>query len=258
MKNDIPEWLWPYTDNYTGPYWSDGKFQGSTSKGRKAPKSRLDKLSKAHDASYATCIGFDCLDRADQVYSLDSSNMSLVPWLIGKMPLYGNAIPRKIARLLGHTYIGDEALWVGENKRRMSRRRFGNSETTFIDPLSTNRFRGREWQNPLPPPKQTPAQTPLAPQAPEGQTSFEEPAVSPTMLVQSIDTGNTPAVLEPPPFPQGSSGYYYPDEQNNSNSVESPFGNTLSNGNLNRWMRGSPKRKKKKFASSKKRKQKKK
>lgn len=99
MNDDnLPDWS--FHDNYTGPYWSDGKFQKSTSKGKSKPASKLDKLSKTHDASYDLCGSYDCLDDADQLYYEDSRNLSFVPRMIGYLPKYGNYIPRLVERQL--------------------------------------------------------------------------------------------------------------------------------------------------------------
>jgi hypothetical protein len=111
--DDLPEWLFPYFGEcYTGPWWSDCKFQSSTSRGKATPRSHLDKRSKIHDNSYALCIGYDCLDSADALYFESTRNMSAIPRFIGTMPYYGNWPVRRVQRALGNEYIGSE---VGEN-----------------------------------------------------------------------------------------------------------------------------------------------
>jgi hypothetical protein len=90
--DELPEWSLPYTDNYTGPLWSDGRFQASVAQGKSQPKTKLDKLSKAHDRSYALSGGYMDRLRADLVYYRDSRGMSLAPSLIGAMPLVGNQV----------------------------------------------------------------------------------------------------------------------------------------------------------------------
>jgi len=107
----------PFFDCYTGPYWSDGKWQGSTARGSCKPKSRLDELSREHDASFALCTDLDCLDRADELYYQKSRDMSLVPRVIGAMPLYGNKLGRMAARMMGMEYVGAES--GGANKGKM-------------------------------------------------------------------------------------------------------------------------------------------
>jgi len=104
------EWSWPYTDNFTGPYWSDGKFQGSVPNGEKQPKNRQDRNSRAHDAAFALCGDLDCLDRADRQYYDDSRTfIDWQPRWIGATPLYTNWLPRQIYRLV----VG-EKYWKGE------------------------------------------------------------------------------------------------------------------------------------------------
>jgi hypothetical protein len=96
MEEELPEWLWPYTDNFTGPYWSDGKFQSSVKKGKLKPKSKLDVLSKKHDERYANNVGDnDELFLADLEYYERSRQMSFVPRFIGAIPLYGNFLFRR-------------------------------------------------------------------------------------------------------------------------------------------------------------------
>jgi len=92
--DDVPEWMWPYTDNYTGPYWSDGKFQTSVADGKTKPKSKLDRISQRHDMAYAKSRGRSDLDRADLAYYEDTRHMSIVPRSIGSIVLYGNRFGR--------------------------------------------------------------------------------------------------------------------------------------------------------------------
>jgi hypothetical protein len=90
MSNEeLPEWLLPYTDNYTGPFWSDGKFQASVANGKTKPKSKLDKFSKKHDASYFNAHGdAGKLNQADREYYDNTRSMSFWPSFIGSLPLY--------------------------------------------------------------------------------------------------------------------------------------------------------------------------
>lgn len=103
------EWYFPYFDGYTGPYYSAGKLQGSTTKNQVRPTGRLGYLSREHDFRYATANSLDDLDRADQIYYDKTREMSLIPRTIGAIPLYGNALARKVARATGETYVGAEA-----------------------------------------------------------------------------------------------------------------------------------------------------
>jgi len=104
--DELPEWTLPFFDNFTGPYWSDGKFQGSTSKSKKKPTTKLDYLSREHDRSYALCESLECLDDADWDYYVRSREMSLGPRIIGTLPLLGNAPLRSVYKLFGAGYTG--------------------------------------------------------------------------------------------------------------------------------------------------------
>jgi len=82
------DWDWPYTDGYTGPYYSDGKFQSSVFNGSAKPKNKLASLSRNHDSSYFVCGGdSNCNNDADLVYFRATRDMDFVPRVIGAMPL---------------------------------------------------------------------------------------------------------------------------------------------------------------------------
>lgn len=52
--SELPDWTLPYfSENYTGPWLSDGKIQESVANGKSKPKSKLDALSRKHDTAYA-------------------------------------------------------------------------------------------------------------------------------------------------------------------------------------------------------------
>lgn len=95
------EWSLPYTDNFTGPYWSDGQFQKSVAYSKKKPKTLLDSYSKEHDMWSALCESDQCLNAADELYELQTSNMSFFPRMIGKMPKAFNKPARMVSRLVG-------------------------------------------------------------------------------------------------------------------------------------------------------------
>jgi len=117
LRNSIEsygdEWYMPYFDGYTGPFYSAGKIQGSTTKNPVKPRGRLGHLSREHDFCYATADSCDDLDRADKIYYEKSRGMSLIPRSIGAIPLYANAPARKIARLMGSRCRGPEAHLAG-------------------------------------------------------------------------------------------------------------------------------------------------
>jgi len=87
----LPEWSLPYfQENYTGPWLSDGKFQGSVANGKAKTKSKLDALSREHDTAYALCKDSSCLRKADRVYYDKTRSMSLVPRIAGNLVRYWN------------------------------------------------------------------------------------------------------------------------------------------------------------------------
>lgn len=109
--DELPEWTWPYFDNYTGPYWSDGRFQSSVKRGKAKPMTKLDVLSKKHDERYANNIGDnDELFLADLEYYKASRDMSFVPRVIGAMPLYGNYIFRQPSNKLRSKHLRGEKM----------------------------------------------------------------------------------------------------------------------------------------------------
>lgn len=92
------EWTIPFTDNYTGPFRSDGLWQTSVAYGKARPKSKLDSISRDHDTAYALCRGnVDCLSSADDRYFDRTRSMSLFPRAVGSLVKYGNSIARKVA-----------------------------------------------------------------------------------------------------------------------------------------------------------------
>lgn len=88
-------------DNYTGPFWSDGKWQASVANGTRKPKNRFDSFSRDHDTAYATCLDLDCLDRADDIYYERTRDFRhIVPRTVGLLPKYGNRPFRTLYGLL--------------------------------------------------------------------------------------------------------------------------------------------------------------
>lgn len=80
---------WSFRDRYTGPYWSDGKWQSSVV-GTTAPVSKLDRLSKAHDAAYAVAKHPSQLRDADLVFRDASRELGLIPRLAGEVVWHAN------------------------------------------------------------------------------------------------------------------------------------------------------------------------
>lgn len=189
--DELPEWTVPFTDCYTGPNWSDGKWQGSTARGTCKPKSRLDELSRVHDASFALCTDLDCLDRADELYYQNSRDMSLVPRAIGAMPLYGNAIGRKVARFMGYGYTGAEAIGgVNEMKYMAAYPSPGADKIAEAKRLAEESKAKRAAENPTPAPTQE--ETPV----PSGEfdstvcygPTEDTPIMKPTLILSSTST----------------------------------------------------------------------
>ncbi len=107
------EWTWPYTDNYTGPNWSNGKWQASVANGNEKPKSRLDSYSRDHDTSYALCP-----DDADMLYYRRTRGMSFVPSFIGSLPIGVNPSVRRVYRFFsGEKYSNMAAQGIPGNLR---------------------------------------------------------------------------------------------------------------------------------------------
>ncbi len=98
-KYDV-EWTYPYMDNYTGPNWSNGKWQSSVANGDKKPKSRSDSYSRDHDTSYKLCDDDRCLDDADWLYyeRFQTFDDFIPKYLIGPAPLVYNIPSRAISR----------------------------------------------------------------------------------------------------------------------------------------------------------------
>ncbi len=98
-KYDI-EWTLPYMDNYTGPGWSNGKWQSSVANGDKKPKSRSDSYSRDHDTSYKLCNDDSCLDDADWLYykRFQTFDHPVPKYLIGPAPLLYNIPVRAVSR----------------------------------------------------------------------------------------------------------------------------------------------------------------
>jgi len=94
----LPEWTLPYwSENYTGPFVSDGRFQESVADGRAPPKSRLDVLSREHDAEYYRARQMQnraaaslARRRADFVYFGATRSMGWFPRFAGDLVLYYN------------------------------------------------------------------------------------------------------------------------------------------------------------------------
>lgn len=89
-----------FSGNYTGPYWSDGKFQESVAFGESEPLSQLDALSRLHDTAYATYKDRAHREAADLIYNEQATKLAgKFPELAGNLVLYGNYTARQAKQL---------------------------------------------------------------------------------------------------------------------------------------------------------------
>lgn len=120
-----PEWTLPYwSENYTGPFLSDGKFHKSVANGKASPKSKLDRLSRIHDTAYALCKDAGCLRKADRAYHQATRSMSWFPRLAGDLVLYWND-PSNLFGVAGEMdqTVGENMSWMGETEGQKYLRR---------------------------------------------------------------------------------------------------------------------------------------
>jgi hypothetical protein len=101
-----------YFGNYTGPYWSDGKFQTSVEFGESDPQSEWDYLSYLHDTAYARYEDAAHREAADQLYNERAKQLiGRFPQLAGNFVEYGNMGHRQTKKFLnavgtGFKYLG--------------------------------------------------------------------------------------------------------------------------------------------------------
>lgn len=96
-----------YTGNYTGPHWSDGKYQESVEWGDANPQGDLDYLSRQHDSAYARFKDAKHREAADKIYHDEAKKLTgKFPQLAGNLVLYGNHAGRQGEKLLTNTKTG--------------------------------------------------------------------------------------------------------------------------------------------------------
>jgi len=96
-----------YTGNYTGPHWSDGKYQESVEWGDSNPQSELDYLSRQHDSAYARFKDDKHREAADKIYNENAQKLKQkFPSLAGNLVLYGNHVERQGKKLLSNAKTG--------------------------------------------------------------------------------------------------------------------------------------------------------
>ena len=141
------EWSYPFTDDYTGPYYSNGIFQGSVPFGKKKPKNKLAELSRIHDTAFALCDTLDCLDRADQLYYDDTRRFQdTQPRIIGALPKIANAPLRRVYQFLGRNenYVKPEYLEMSKIYNRLEKKNLKFSE---IEQVVMSETYNRQQQN---------------------------------------------------------------------------------------------------------------
>lgn len=92
--SELPDWTLPYiSENYTGPWLSDGKIQSSVANGKSKPKSKLDALSREHDTAYAVHKDRKNRYQADLVYQRGTEKIGgFVPRAAGYAVRYLNQL----------------------------------------------------------------------------------------------------------------------------------------------------------------------
>lgn len=96
-----------YTGNYTGPHWSDGKYQESVEWGDSNPQSDLDYLSRQHDSAYARFKDTKHREAADKIYHDEAKKLTgKFPQLAGNLVLYGNHVGRQGEKLYTNAKTG--------------------------------------------------------------------------------------------------------------------------------------------------------
>lgn len=100
-------------ENYTGPYWSDGKLQSSVEFGKSAPLSALDAESRLHDSAYAHYNDVSHRMAADAIYEEHVSKLGGFAKFAGETVLYGNQTLRAGSNLLEYSKYGPLGLIAG-------------------------------------------------------------------------------------------------------------------------------------------------
>lgn len=108
-----------FSGNYTGPYWSNGKFQESVAFGDTDPQSELDKLSRLHDSAYYQYKDRAHREAADLLYKKDADTLvGRFPELAGSAVQYGNYTQRQASQLAddaAHYGILGPIVFAGRN-----------------------------------------------------------------------------------------------------------------------------------------------
>lgn len=94
-------------DNFTGPYWSDGKLQESVEFGATTPLNDLDIASRLHDSAYAHYeAGTQQRRAADYLYYEEVQNLGGLGQFAGTAVLYGNQVTNALGELASDASTG--------------------------------------------------------------------------------------------------------------------------------------------------------
>jgi len=116
--SDLPDSGIPYlSENYTGPYLSDGKLQASVEFGLAEPQSKMDALSRLHDSAYAKFSDDAHRAAADSIYNAEVKKLQgLFPALAGSLVLYGNSTINSVNNLVKYASFGLPGIVYGAIK----------------------------------------------------------------------------------------------------------------------------------------------
>lgn len=100
-------------DNYTGPFWSDGKIQNSVEFGLSPTYDEVDTASRLHDSAFAHFGDARHRRAADKIYQTTLSNVSgFKSALVRNLPLYGNFLGSDLSGLLAPMSFLNAALAI--------------------------------------------------------------------------------------------------------------------------------------------------
>lgn len=88
-------------ENYTGPYWSDGKWQESVEFGETPALSGVDAASRLHDSAYAHYTDEAHRTAADEIYSATLKKLKEPNSYLADVPLYGNYVKNRAMEMAG-------------------------------------------------------------------------------------------------------------------------------------------------------------
>lgn len=134
-------------DNYTGPYWSDGKFQSSVEFGESEPLDALDEASRLHDSAYAHYKDEQHRRAADLIYYNSTKDLGIKGAAAGSAVLFGNQTLRSGSNLITNGGPTLPGLVIGGIKNMISLNDWSNNRDKYLrdvtdyyltDPRKTN------------------------------------------------------------------------------------------------------------------------